>query len=992
MSFFFGGGGAKVKPQYTGIQLQTSSSTQAIALVWGMNRVAPNIFWYSDFQSRKQKQKAGKGFGGSGTSYTYSASIMLGLCQGPITGLGRVFRDQDKTTDYASLGFSLFLGEQGQAPWGYLTSKHPDQAFSYSNVAYVAAANYDLGASASTPQHSFEIKGMRYNSGPLSNGDADCALVVQDLLTDGEYGAGFIDGTLDLVQLLSSSNATTSGDGTYQTYCRARGFGINPALASQESAGNIIDRWTELTDTAVVWTGYSLKLIPYGTEIVEGNGYRFVPNVTAIYSLSDDDYLAERGQAPLKITRSDPSDANNSLKLTVRNRANEYNDAPVEWKDQGLIDVYGLRQGNNVDATEICSLDMGSLIVSLIGQRLAYTRNTYDFTLPPTFCLMEPMDILILQDPQLGDVAVWIDELEEQDDYSWRVTAKEIPPGIAHAAVAQDISNSPINTAANPGPVNTPVIFQPPLNVSGGVAQVWAAVSGGDDTISNPNWGGAYVYVSTDGISYQQIGQVNSPARQGVLTSSVDAYMGNNPDTSNIVKVNLARSAGDLQSVSIDEASRAATLSYVGGELLSFENANMMGTSNYDLSNLYRGLYGTGAIAHSSGAPFVRLDEAIFKYNLPPEYIGLSLFFKFQSYNIWGGGLQDLADCVEYTYTLDEPVVGSPSNLRSQFGNTLWKGSTLTVYCDPVAGADSYEAEFYLSDGTTLRRAILNSSSSVSYQAAEANSDGISRVYRVRMRAYTSGSPGPWSPMTTFSNIAPTAVTGISGVDGTTTGGVSFTLLSEDDVGGYVIYYSTTLGFDPLTAGNSTQNNGYSPHIIYGLPAGTYYAKIAAFDNWTQQPNLLNFSPETSFTISTGGGSSTPGGGGGGYCVTTDTLILMANEDRNGPGKYKPAGDLRKDEWVWTRHETTMAWGAFPITAVDFENSEDVWQVVFNGNTIKATGGHKVWIPNNWVTSNQFGTPLSGTFEIAKITVEDAHTYISEGILSHNIKQNEAIE
>lgn len=650
MSFFLGGGGKQVKPQYTGIQLQTSSSTIPITLLWGLNRLAPNIFWYDDFKSHKEKQKAGKGFGGSVTSYTYSASILLGLCQGPISGVYRVFRDEERITDYTSLGFSLFTGTVDQAPWGYLTAEYPDQALSYSGVAYLAAANYGLGSSASTPQHGFETGGLRYNTGPLSNGDADCALVISDLLTNPVFGAGFTSGTIDEAQLLSGEHATTTGDNSFQTYCRALGIGISPALSSQETAGSIIDRWTRLTDTATVWTGYSLKLIPYGTEEVVGHGYHYLPNTEIVYVIRDMDCVTERGQPPVMVSRSDPADTNNSIKLTLKNRQNEYNPTPVEWKDQGLIDQYGLRQGNNIEASEVTDLDTGNLIVSLIGQREAYTRNTYEFTLPPNYCLLEPMDILAVNDPLLGNMAVWVEELEEQDNFSWKVTAKEIPPGVAGSGDAQGISNNPVNRAADPGPVNTPIIFQPPVELSG-TNQVWIAASGGDNTTYNPVWGGCYVYVSTDGVSYQQVGEIVDACRQGVLTSTLDDYSGDNPDTTDTLSVDLSMSDGMLQSASPDDALRGVTVSYVGGELISYEDASLVSANEYDLATLYRGLYGSAVSEHPEGTPFARLDAPIFRYDVPEDYVGVLVYFKFQSYNIWGNAIQDLADCAEYTYT-----------------------------------------------------------------------------------------------------------------------------------------------------------------------------------------------------------------------------------------------------------------------------------------------------------------------------------------------------
>jgi hypothetical protein len=84
---------------------------------------------------------------------------------------------------------------------------------------------------------------------------------------------------------------------------------------------------------------------------------------------------------------------------------------------------------------------------------------------------------------------------------------------------------------------------------------------------------------------------------------------------------------------------------------------------------------------------------------------------------------------------------------------------------------------------------------------------------------------------------------------------VTATPSSDPDIGGYVVFYSSTTGFDPKTAG-AVVLAGTLPLSIYGLAAGTYYARIAAYDPWTTNPDLLNLSSEVSFTITTGGGTS----------------------------------------------------------------------------------------------------------------------------------------
>jgi hypothetical protein len=48
---------------------------------------------------------------------------------------------------------------------------------------------------------------------------------------------------------------------------------------------------------------------------------------------------------------------------------------------------------------------------------------------------------------------------------------------------------------------------------------------------------------------------------------------------------------------------------------------------------------------------YARLDSDIFKYALPPQYIGQTLYFKFQSFNVFGGAVEDLSLCTAYTYT-----------------------------------------------------------------------------------------------------------------------------------------------------------------------------------------------------------------------------------------------------------------------------------------------------------------------------------------------------
>lgn len=649
MSFFFGKG-SKTKPQFTGLQAQTSASSVPVTLLYGKNRIAPNIIWQGDFKSTKKKQKAGKG-GPKMTTYTYSASFQFALCWGPISDVTRVWKDQSSETSYAALGFSLFVGENPQAPWGYLTSNHPDEALGYPGVAHMSVANYDLGQSNGPPQHSFEVEGLLYGTG-FNGIDADVALMIEDFLTNPAHGVGFDLSVIDQDSFFSGPDAATTGDSAFQTYCTAIGFALSPALISQAKAGETLDRWTMLCNTALVWTGYSLKFHPYGAEEIEGNGVKYIPNFPVRYMLDYQDFICGKNEDPIKFNRVDPADASNSMSMVIANRDNEYNDLPVPWRDQGLVDQYGRRQEDSLDAKEVCEPDMAAIMVAFIGQRKAYIRNTFSFKLSAKYCRIEPMDVLGCFDPRFGQFFVLVTEVTEDEKGEISISAVEYVESVSSQTgnVTQPVSNTPINTAVAPGNVNPPLIFEPPAELSG-TPQVWVAVSGGDGTTVNPNWGGCFVWLSTDDITYNEIGTVDTPARQGKLTAALPDYNLANPDTVNTLKVSLLMSGGDLEDASPSDAEAGATVSYVDGEFISYENVTLTGTNAYDLDNLWRGQYGIATNAHASGSNFARLDESIFKYDLPPEYIGTTLYVKFQSFNSFGGGVQDLADCTAYTYT-----------------------------------------------------------------------------------------------------------------------------------------------------------------------------------------------------------------------------------------------------------------------------------------------------------------------------------------------------
>jgi hypothetical protein len=728
-------------PDYTGLQIQTSTSTLPIAIVWGQSKVAANLVWYTNFQTTSPSGGKGGLFGGSSsTGYTYSADLIMALCEGPIDGLGIIWRDQSTYT-LAELGLTLFNGTTPQATWSYLEDTYPDQALGYQGTCYTCAASYQLGDGADIGNHNFEVLGILAGTG-VNGIDADPAEVIDDFLTNPQYGVGFDPASIDGTTLYGAG-----GDASLQTYCAAMGIAFSPALTSQEQGSSILTRWLQLLNCGAVWSGGQLKFIPYGDttisagpvirtvqftvptpvqassgatpgpevvvstpalfvgdygvtyaftgEPLTGAAYpitetgtygispagtylfapgdetavvditfsatvpvSFVPKLTPVYNLTDLDFVDDKGNKdPVQVSRVDPFSLATIQRIECLSRGNQYGATPVEARDQSQIGLYGPHVGSTVQAHEICDeIIIGPIVAQTILQRGLYVRAHFTFKLSWEYGLLDPMDIVTLTDGNLGlsDYAVRITTIEEDDKGLLMVTAEEVVIGVSTPEFYPSSGLAPSfqpNQGVAASPVNSdpPLTFEPPTALTGGVTQIWVGASGGKNGGADPNWGGAFVWVSVDDVTYEKIGTIKAPMRQGQLTANLASASG--WDTTDTLSVDLTISGGELTGTSRVYAQQGGTLFLVDGELMAFESATLTGSFAYNLAGLARGLYGTTPAAHASGADFYQLDGNVIEYTLPANFLGTKLYFKFQSFNVFGSGVQSLSSCVAYSYT-----------------------------------------------------------------------------------------------------------------------------------------------------------------------------------------------------------------------------------------------------------------------------------------------------------------------------------------------------
>lgn len=663
--------------QYSGLNVSSSQFDLPVPIFWGTRRLTTNAIWFNHFT---KSPVGGKGKGGGAKTqqaYVYKAAVILGLCEGVVDSIQNIWANGSTTTTrtLSALNMIFAHGTASEGPWSYVTTNYPDQAIAYRLTALVACPTLDLGESASIPQTEFEcIRTAGFAYTHTSNGwinpathavspATDCLMsdIVTDLLTNVQYGLGWSAGDI----------GPTS---QYAAYQRAQGLFFAPLLNRLEKAVALIDRWAQISNAWIYWSGTSLRFVPLADAPITGNGVTFTPDNDVAYDLGLADFIAEHGQdaGPVRVSRLDPADAYNRTVLNILDRTVGYISNPFEFKDQTLVDAYGLRDNSNIQADEICDPNVARIVVQLLGKRAAYIRNSYAFKTSYRFIRCLPGTVLTLTEPNIGldRVRVRVKTVAEDEHDLLSFVCEEFPG--AAATYAPALSAAAINTATtpnqfvDPGLVNTPAIVEPSATFTGGAPKLLIAASGG------ANWGGCTVHISFDGVNYSQIGEITAAARQGALTAPLAAYAGANPDTAGTLSVDCTQSLG-TPSTAVTHADAAALRSlalvaaqptpsggaYVAptnGELLAFGAVTQTATYAGDLTWLYRGAFGSGPSAHAIGDQFTLIDVTgtdgtSLAYTLPPPYVGQPIYLKLASFNVFGLSHQDLSTCLEYQYT-----------------------------------------------------------------------------------------------------------------------------------------------------------------------------------------------------------------------------------------------------------------------------------------------------------------------------------------------------
>jgi hypothetical protein len=510
------------------------------------------------------------------------------------------------------------------------------------------------------------------------------------LAVNAEYYARFGGILKDESNLWSNTYAgsgTNQGLNAIRNYCLAYGLFISGTLESQSAASQVLDDLCKVANCAPCWDGAALDFIPYCETSNYANGGNYVAPTASgpSFNFVISDFIVEKDTPPVTVKHQRAQDNINSLIV-------QYQDATLQYSNNQVIctdtqDIF--RQGAMPGSPLWLPMIQDGIIATKVGygmlhREIIVKRDTYQFKLSPAWGpILTLMDFVALPweafvpDPTIGSsslnlnnlpVPVRITKITENADLSLDIEAEGFYYG-ASAPVPPTQAGNPTSgggTGGNggipPDNVNPPIIFEA-IPAIAPFPELWFCLSG------PPVNGGCDIWMSQDGGStYSQIGTLAGNQTMG-LTYSSDYPPHADPDNTDTLNVDLTESDTALSSFGSTQQNQYQSLCLLspGGtvtlpngtvltipyELVAYGTATLSTAHKYALAPpIRRGVYNTPIADHPIGSNFsFILDGNIFKWILPANLVGVTLFFKFAAFNNQGAQTQQLGGLTVYSFT-----------------------------------------------------------------------------------------------------------------------------------------------------------------------------------------------------------------------------------------------------------------------------------------------------------------------------------------------------
>ncbi|MEW5421383.1 glycoside hydrolase/phage tail family protein [Amorphus sp. 3PC139-8] len=159
-ALFGGNGGSTPTGKLEDLDVQASREGAPIPRVYGRMRLSGSVIWATRYEEAVVSEEPAGGKGGpskpSTQSYAYYANFAVGLCEGPVARIGRIWAD-GKLLDRSEVTHRIYLGDEDQMADPLIEAKQ-GTAPAYRGLCYVVFERLPIGDFGNRlPQLSFEV-------------------------------------------------------------------------------------------------------------------------------------------------------------------------------------------------------------------------------------------------------------------------------------------------------------------------------------------------------------------------------------------------------------------------------------------------------------------------------------------------------------------------------------------------------------------------------------------------------------------------------------------------------------------------------------------------------------------------------------------------------------------------------------------------------------------------------------------------------------------
>ena len=146
-------------PRLDSFHLQTSRDGAPMSRIYGRVRLAGQVIWASRIReiATEERVSSGKGGGPTQRNFSYSISFAIGLCEGEILGVDRIWAN-GIALQTAGLTMRVYTGREDQAPDPIIAATEGGDVPAFRGTAYVVFEDFPLDDyGARLPQINLEV-------------------------------------------------------------------------------------------------------------------------------------------------------------------------------------------------------------------------------------------------------------------------------------------------------------------------------------------------------------------------------------------------------------------------------------------------------------------------------------------------------------------------------------------------------------------------------------------------------------------------------------------------------------------------------------------------------------------------------------------------------------------------------------------------------------------------------------------------------------------